>query len=151
MKKEFKTIIDGREVVFEHSTVTGKEILIKAGKTPPECFSLYEKLKGCDFTKISLDEKVDLSRDGIEQFVTKEPEVFDYFVDDEPETTDKKELTPNQILELAGLKPPRDYYLVQLNPDGTQTSYESTPNKPIKMKCPSMKFVSVYRGEVPVS
>lgn len=150
MNKSFKITVDGCELEFHQPKVTGKEILEKAGKTPIECHTLYEKLKGCDFEKISAEEVVDLSRDGIEKFVTKEPEVYNYFVDDEPETTDKKELTPNQILQAAGKKP-ADYYLVQINADGTKTSYKDTPNKPIKMVCPVMKFIGIFNGEMPVS
>jgi len=149
--KRYKVKIDNEYFVFDHHFVTGKEILVKAGKTPVECHTLYQKLKHCDFEKIDLNEKVDLAKPGIEHFVVKPPEVFYYTVDDEPETTDQKVLTPNQILELAGIKPVSDYYLVQKNPDGTEISYKGKPNEPIKMLCPAMKFVSIYNGETPVS
>lgn len=149
--KKYKVKIDNEYFVFDHHIVTGREILEKSGKIPVECHSLYQKLKGCDFEKIDLNEKVDLAKPGIEHFVVKPPEVFYYKVDDEPETTDQKVLTPNQILELAGIKPVSDYYLVQKNPDGTEISYKGKPNEPIKMLCPAMKFVSIYNGETPVS
>ncbi len=149
--KRYKVKVDNDYFVFDHHIVTGREILEKACKTPVECHTLYQKLKHCDFEKIDLNEKVDLAKEGIEHFVTKPPEVFYYTVDDEPETTDQKELTPNQILELAGITPVADYYLVQINHDGSQTSYKDTPTTPIKMKCPALKFVSVFRGETPVS
>lgn len=149
--KRYKVKVDNEYFVFDHQFVTGKEILEKVCKTPIECHNLYQKLKHCDFEKIDLNEKVDLAKSGIEHFVVKPPEVFNYAVDDEPETTDQKELTPNQILELAGITPVSDYYLVQINHDGSQTSYKDTPTTPIKMKCPAMKFVSVFRGETPVS
>ena len=149
--KNYKVKIDDESFVFDHQLVTGKEILEKASKTPVECFTLYQKLKHSDFEKIDLNETVDLTKPGIEHFTVKPPEVFYYTVDEEPETTDQKELTPNQILELAGIKPVTDYYLVQINPDGTQTSYKETPTNPIVMKCPAMKFVSIFRGETPVS
>jgi Multiubiquitin len=149
--KKYKVKIDNEYFVFDHHIVTGKEILEKAGKTPIECYSLYQKLKHRDFEKIDFDEKVDLIKHAIEHFVVKPPEIFHYILDDEPETTDKKELTPNQILELAGITPVSDYYLVQINHDGSQISYKDTPTTPIKMHCPTMKFVSVFRGETPVS
>ena len=149
--KSYKVKIDNEYFIFDQHLVTGKEILEKARKIPIECHTLYQKLKHCDFEKIDLNEKVDLAKLGVEHFVTKPPEVFYYTVDKEPETTDQKELTPNQILELAGITPVPDYYLVQINPDGSQTSYKDTPTTPIRMKCPAMKFVSVFRGETPVS
>lgn len=149
--KKYKVRIDDEYFIFDHHIVTGKEILIKADKLPVECHTLYKKLKHCDFEKIDLHEEVDLAKPGIEHFVVKPPEVFNYTVDSEPETTDQKVLTPNQILELAGIKPVSDYYLVQKNPDGSEISYKGKPNEPIKMLCPEMKFVSIYNGEMTVS
>lgn len=137
--------------IFLKQFVTGKEILEKAGVTSIECFWLYQKLKGCDFEKISLDEKVNLAKPGIEYFQVKPTEVFHYFVDNEPETTDLQAMTPNQILEAAGITPVSDYYLVRINADGSQESFANSADKPIKMVCPAVKFVSVFRGETPVS
>lgn len=149
--KKYRVKVDDEHYVFDQHAVTGRQILEIAGKTPVECHTLYEKLKRCDFEKIDLTEVVDLTKGGIEEFITKGPEVFHYTVDDEPETTEHKELTPNQILEAAGIAPVSDYYLVQINEDGSQTSYQDTPTTPIRMKCPQMKFVSVFKGETPVS
>jgi hypothetical protein len=149
-KKKFKIKVDNQIFEFDKSIVTGSEILTKAGKTPIECYSLYQKFKGCDFEKISLDEPVDLSKPGLEQFTVKEAEVFNYTVDGEPEMTDKKTLSANEILALIGLNP-SDYYLVQLNPDGTQTSYKDNPDEPIIINCTGLKFVSAYRSGTPVA
>lgn len=149
--KKYKVRIGDDSFVFDHHLVTGKDLLIKAGKTPIECYSLYQKFKGCDFEKISLSETVDLSKPGIEHFVVKAPEVFHYTVDGEPETTDEKSLTPTQILEAAGVEPVTDYYLVLLNADGSQVSYKDKPNEPIEMKCPGSKFISVYKSATEVA
>ncbi len=149
--KKYKVRIDSEYYIFDHQIVTGKEILIKADIAHVECHTLYQKFKDCDFEKIDLNEKVDLARPGIEHFIIKKAEVFHYTVDGEPETTDEKQLTPNQILELAGLTPVTDYYLVEINQDGSQTSYKDTPNQPLIMKCPALKFVSSFRGETPLS
>lgn len=151
LKKGNKIFVDGKHLTFDQDHITGRQVLQKANKVPGECYTLYMKLKGCDFEKIDLDEIVDISNPGIEHFIVKPPEVFYYTVDAEPETTDQKELTPNQILELAGIIPVNDYYLVQINHDGNQTSYMDIPTIPIVMRCPAMKFVSVFRGETPVS
>lgn len=149
--QHYKVKVGEKELIFDKQIVTGREILEKAGYKHPECQWLYKKLKGCDFEKIDLDEKVDLARPGIEHFVVKPTEVFHYFVDGEPETTDQKEMTPNQILSDAGITPVSDYYLVKVNPDGSQESYKDTPDKAIKMVCPAVKFVSAFKGETPVS
>jgi hypothetical protein len=149
--KHYRVKVNEKEVIFDKQIVTGKKILAKAGFHHPECHWLYQKLKGCDFDKIDLDEKVDLAKPGIEHFTVKPTEVFNYFVDGEPETTDKKSITPNQILEAAGITPVKDYYLVKVNADGSQESFKDTPDVPIKMLCPAVKFVSAFRGETPVS
>lgn len=147
----FKIKVDNDTFSFNTKIVNGEQILIKAGKTPVNCFTLYQKLKGCDFEKVSLDETVDLSEKGIEKFTVKEAEVFHYLLDDEPETTDKKSLTANQILELGGILPVTDYYLMEIEDNGNEISHKDSPNAPILMKCPSSKFVSIFRGAMPVS
>lgn len=149
--QSYKIKVDHDVLVFNKPTVRGQDILIKAGKTPPECHTLYQKLKGCDFERVSLNEEVDLSNPGIEKFTVKPPEVFHYFLDDEPETTDESSLSANQILELGGIKPVEDYYLVEIDKDGNEINHKDTPDAPIKMKCPGSKFVSIFRGETPVS
>lgn len=137
----YVAIVNEIEIAFKEPRVSGLQILKEACLEPPQCYALYQKLKGCDFEKISLDEIVDLSDSGIERFVTKEPEVFNYFVNEEPETTDKKALTPNEILKRAGIEP-ANHYLILLNPDGSQTNFAYTPELPIKMLCTGMRFVS---------
>lgn len=149
--KKYKVRIGDDSFVFDHHLVTGKDLLTKAGKIPVECYSLYQKFKGCDFEKISLSETVDLSKSGIEHFVIKDPEVFHYTVDGEPETTEEKSVTPMQILESAGIEPVNDYYLVLVNADGSQVSYKDKPNEPIEMKCPGSKFISVYKSATEVA
>jgi hypothetical protein len=149
--KKYRVKIDNDYFVFDHHIVTGKEILEKAGKIPVECHSLYQKFKHGDFDKVGMTDKVDLLKPGIEHFVVKPAEVFYYTIDKEPETTDLHSLTPNQILEFAGITPVSDYYIVQINPDNTQVSFKDKPTEPIQMKCPGLKFVSVFRGETPVS
>ena len=149
--KKYKVRVGHHHFIFEQHIVTGKDILVKAGITPVECYWLYQKLKDCDFEKIDLTEKVDLTCQGVEHFVVKPTEVFHYTVDGEPETTDEKELTPNQILEAAGLTPVKDYYLVRINADGSQTPFKDNPDTPLKMVCPAVKFVSAFRGETNVS
>ena len=149
-KQKYKIKVDDLILEFRNSIVTGSEILVKAGKTPVECFSLYQKFKGCDFEKISLDEKVDLSKPGLEHFTVKPPKVFNYTVDGEPETTDKKHLAANEILRLAGLNP-NDYYLVLINPDGSKVEYKDNPETQIEMKCPGLKFIAAYRSGTTVA
>jgi hypothetical protein len=126
---------------FSEPKVTGRQILEKAKLVPVECQSLYWKLKGCDFEKINLDETVDLSDPGIEHFITKEPEVFHYTVDGEPETTDQKSLTPVETLKLAGMDP-HERYLIQALKDGKQIEYAFRLDEAITLKCPGLTFIT---------
>lgn len=149
--RKYRVKIGDAYYIFDRNIVTGKEILEKSGNTPVECYTLYQKFKHCDFEKIDLNEKIDLAKPGIEHFTVKPPEVFYYTVDSEPETTDQKTLTPNKILELAGIKPVTDFYLIQILPDGSQIKYIDNADQPIKMQCPAMEFISVSRGPMTVS
>lgn len=150
--KRYQVMVDDKKVIFDKAVVTGEEVLKAAGLLPTECYSLYLKLKGCDFELIRPHEEVDLvERNGVEHFISKPPIVFHYSVDNEPETTEDLQLTANQILELAGILPVKDYYLVRVNQDGSQVSYKDTADTPIKMECPAVKYISVFRGETPVS
>ncbi len=141
MKKTYIIIVDGQKVEVDQPKVTGKEILVKAGKKPIECFTLYIKKPACDFEKVSLGEVVDISDGKVEHFVTKEPEVFNYTVDSEPEMTDKKTLTPVEILKLAGMDPKLNY-LILIDPDGKKENFAFNPHDPVKMVCPKMTFVT---------
>lgn len=150
--KRYRTTVDGRPVIFDRETVTGEEVLKAAGLVPTECYSLYLKQKHCEFELIRLQDKVDLTEKAVEHFVSKPPIVFHYSVDGEPETTQEQLLTPNQILELAGITPVKDYYLVKVDKEGgQQVSYKDTPDTPIRMECPAVRYISVFRGETPVS
>lgn len=57
---------------FEAPTplMTGRELLELAGKKPPEDFAIYLKVKGGRPERVDLDEKIDLSRAGVERFLT---------------------------------------------------------------------------------
>lgn len=68
--KKYKILVDKESYVFEESVVTGREILQKAGKVPPEQFILTQKLKGGKRERIELDQVVDLTQPGIERFDT---------------------------------------------------------------------------------
>jgi len=54
--------------IWQKPTILGREILEQAGLTPPEQYSLREKVKGETPRRIELDEKVNLRKPGIEKF-----------------------------------------------------------------------------------
>jgi hypothetical protein len=71
-----------------------------------------------------------------------------FTVDDEPVTTTEKQLTPNQILVLAGIDPATNY-LVQTE-GRHQVSYEGRGDDPIRVH-ENAAFVSVSTGPTPTS
>ena len=141
VKNAYEFTLNGEKFTSFKQILTGEEILKIAGITDVRCVTLYQKLKGCDFEKISLNEKVDLSNSGIENFITKDPEVFSYTINDEPEMTDSKELSPKQILEFAKIDSAL-YYLVQVLKDGTKKHYAYEPDVLITMSCKGLVFIT---------
>lgn len=137
----YKAIIDGKEYQFDKPEVTGKEILVKANKTPTQCHSLYQKLEGCDFELIREEDVVDLRQLGLEHFQVKDPVVFHYTVNKEPETTEHKQLSAAEILKLAGISS-KEFYLIQIQEHGPKISYAFDVDTPIKMVCPGLHFIT---------
>ena len=137
----YEILVNNKPVSFSEPKVTGKQILEKSQLTPSSCYSLYQKLKGCDFERISLDDLVDLSHPELEHFVTKEPEVFHYTINGEPEMIDKKIVTPEEILQLAAIDATENY-VVHLLPNGQKEVFAFQPREAIKMDCRGMEFIS---------
>lgn len=51
-------------------SMTGRDLLVLAGKTPPERFSISQKLHGGQSRPIGLDETVSFVEPGVERFMT---------------------------------------------------------------------------------
>jgi multiubiquitin len=51
-------------------TLTGRDVLLIAGKNPPQQFALYIKHRGGQPKRVQLEETVDLGMPGIEKFLT---------------------------------------------------------------------------------
>ena len=73
---------------------------------------------------------------------------INFKVNDEPFETAERELTPTQIMVLAGYDP-QTHYLVLIQ-GNHQVSYQGRPNESIHMH-PHMSFVVVSVGPTPVS
>ncbi len=69
-KVRYQIRIDAERFILEERRPTGRELLIKAGKNPPEGYRLDQKLHGGVTKKIELDEEVDLATPGVERFIT---------------------------------------------------------------------------------
>lgn len=62
--------IDREEYVVEVPRMAGSELLVLAGKTPPERFKILQKLLGGHVEEIGLDEYADFTHPDVERFVT---------------------------------------------------------------------------------
>jgi len=139
--RKYEATVNEVIVTVHNPLITGAQLLREAGFEYIQCHSLYQKLKGCDFEKVAMDDVIDLTSPHIEHFVTKGPDVFNYTVNGEPETTDKKSLTPVRIIELKGVHP-ANHYLIQLLPNGERIEYAYCPDEPITMVCTGMVFIT---------
>jgi hypothetical protein len=63
-------MVDRQQFTVRQECMTGKEILVLAGKTPPERFQLNQRFKGGKVVKVGYDQKVCFTEPGIEKFMT---------------------------------------------------------------------------------
>ncbi|MFD2582654.1 multiubiquitin domain-containing protein [Pedobacter vanadiisoli] len=145
--KKSIAIVNEVEISFEDPIHTGREILKEAEIKHPECVDLYQLFPSGDFERISLDEKVDFSKSGVEKFITKEVEFRNYTVDGQQETTDQKKLTADRILKLAGIDP-EHHFLILVKNDNTKVSYARKGDEEIKITCPPMQFLTGKKDTV---
>ena len=68
--QKYKIRIDKERYEVDKQVITGRELLVLAGKTPPERYRLDMKFPGGRTEKIELDQTVDLASHGVERFVT---------------------------------------------------------------------------------
>ena len=64
----YRVRINGEKHVFDDPFPTGREVLTKAGLTPPESYTLRVKMAGEKPRKLELAEKIDLRAPGVEKF-----------------------------------------------------------------------------------
>ncbi|OWK40977.1 multiubiquitin domain-containing protein [Fimbriiglobus ruber] len=68
--KRYVIRIDKVKFTVHVSHMTGRELLKLAGKTPPENYSISQKLHGGHVKPIGLDQDVDFTCQGVERFMT---------------------------------------------------------------------------------
>lgn len=62
--------VDRQKFKVKEECMKGREILILAGKTPPERFQLNQRFRGGKVVKVGYDEKVCFTAPGVEKFMT---------------------------------------------------------------------------------
>jgi hypothetical protein len=63
-------IVDRQQFKVEDECMTGRDILLLAGKTPPERFQLNVRYKGGKVAKVGYDETICFTTPGVEKFMT---------------------------------------------------------------------------------
>lgn len=63
-------LVDRQRYKVKQECMTGKEILILAGKVPPERFQLNQRFRGGKVVKVNYDQVVCFTEPGIEKFMT---------------------------------------------------------------------------------
>lgn len=72
--REYKIKVDKSHYTVPTATMKGRDILILAGKNPPERYILQQKVKD-QINRIGLDDVVDFTAPGVERFMTIPNEV----------------------------------------------------------------------------
>ena len=67
--KRYIIRIDKKPYVIEQSVITARELLLLAGKNPPEKFRIWQIVKG-ESHELALGDKVDVRAPGVEKFRT---------------------------------------------------------------------------------
>jgi hypothetical protein len=63
-------MVDRQKYTVKQECLTGKEILLLAGKTPIQRFQLNQRFKGGKVVKVNYDQVVCFTEPGIEKFMT---------------------------------------------------------------------------------
>ena len=134
---------DNRDVILHHEHTTGEDIRKSVGAAPhTEVFLVREE----KWVPIGNEERIRVKNG--EQFAVIPHGALHYLVNGEPQWTHAKEMTPERIMEEAGVDPAHNY-LVELK-GHAQESFKDTPTKPIHMHN-DMRFITQFMGPKPVS
>lgn len=68
--RHYRIRIDRERYRVDVPTMTGRELLTLAGKTPPEQWMLSQKLRRGQVLTVKLDQVVDFTAPGVERFMT---------------------------------------------------------------------------------
>lgn len=68
--RRYRIRIDKARYEVNRPEMTGRELLVLAGKTPPERYTISQKLHGGQTRPIGLDDVADFTAPGVERFMT---------------------------------------------------------------------------------
>ncbi len=68
--RQYRIRIDKQRHVVDVPAMTGQELLVLAEKTPPERYTISQKMHGGQSHVIDLNEEADFTAPGVERFMT---------------------------------------------------------------------------------
>lgn len=68
--RRYRIRIDRERFIVHVPNMTGRELLVLAAKTPPERFTITQKLRGGAVRPLGLDDVADFTEPGVERFMT---------------------------------------------------------------------------------
>ncbi len=68
--RRYRIRIDKKVFEVGVPMMTGRDLLMLAGKQPPEMYMIFQKLRGGQTRRIGLDELADFTTPGVERFMT---------------------------------------------------------------------------------
>ncbi len=68
LSRGYRIRVNGEPFGVHEPVITGREVLVLAGLTPPKDYTLRVKVVGQKPHKVELDQKVDLRAHGVEKF-----------------------------------------------------------------------------------
>lgn len=68
--RRYRIRVDRERIVVHVPSLLGREILRLAGRMPAEQWILSQRFRGGEVREVGLDEEVDLTRPGVERFMT---------------------------------------------------------------------------------
>ena len=75
--RHYRIRVDKKQFVVDEAHPTGRALLARAGKAPPEKWILRQIFRNGPAVPIGLDQKVDLTTPGVEKFSTMPKDIAD--------------------------------------------------------------------------
>jgi hypothetical protein len=131
----------------QKNTLTGREILELANLIPAKDYELLLKTNEKGYEPIQLDEKVDLTDPGIENFKTKLYKSLNICIDDNDYEVNQCNTTPKELLQLAGYSID-NYYLTQIRGEN-EIGYKEQNDSLHKIELKNNSKFCVHPRELP--
>lgn len=144
MKHTFK--VNGKRFESDEPEITGQQILTIAQLEPVGEFELLYRINEGGFTPIQLDEEVNLKTAGIEGYRAQPYKKLTIKVNDKIFEVDECFMTPNEIMEVAGINSDQ-FFIKEIRSRGIEVTYKDDTEHRIAITKKSC-FVSCAMADI---